>query len=125
MFTSKKPAKNFANEPGRCRVVAVYGHPDGRMLAVRVCGNLAQRFKDDVAFEFSWWGFKYLKEPGIAHQAVRAATNADLIFISPGSTDELPWEVKAWFDLWLPQRKSLEGALVVLRNEPAAPNQVN
>jgi hypothetical protein len=115
--------KKFENEPGKCRVVAVYNHLDSRALAVRVCEDLAQQFKDDVAFEFSWWGFKYLKEPGIAHSAMRAATKADLIFISPGSTDELPSEVKAWFDSWLPQRQALEGALVVLRNEPAARNQ--
>lgn len=110
----------FENEPAKCRVVAVYDHPDSRALTVRVCEDLAHQFKGDVAFEFSWWRFKYLKELRIAHQAVRAATTADLIFISPGPTDELPSEVKAWFDSWLPQRRTLEGALVVLRNEPAA-----
>src|SRR5215469_18601593 len=67
--------------PEVCQVAMVYEDPATRDYAIQLCDSLSRKFQDDLEFEFTWWGFKYLSDPEIAQQASRAAAEADLIVV--------------------------------------------
>ena len=105
----------FWPKPEVCTVVVLYADPITRSAAVELCDNLAKKFGTEMDFEFTWWGFKYLNDEEIGRQAASAALTADLILVSIQRAEDLPLEVKAWFEKWLSERESSEGALVVLQ----------
>jgi len=96
-------------------VVVLYANTTARDAAVQLCDNLAKKFGSEMDFEFTWWGFKYLCDEEIGKQAASAALAADLILVAIEREEDLPLEVKAWFEKWLSDRESSEGALVVLQ----------
>jgi hypothetical protein len=66
-------------------------------------------------FQITWCRFKYFNDPAVASEAAEIAAQADLIIVAIQRVQELPLEVKAWFERWLPARESTEGALVLLQ----------
>ena len=50
---------------------------------------------------------------------------ADLIIVAIQRAQDLPLEVKAWFERWLPARESTEGALVLLQTSEEPPSPQN
>jgi hypothetical protein len=107
-----------------CTALVIYEDVATRDAAVRLCDALAQKFRSDLEFDITWWRFKYLSEPEIGRQAAQAATEADFIVVSVHSTEDLPLEVKAWFERWLSNRRVSEGALVVLQTPVEAASAV-
>jgi hypothetical protein len=95
-------------------VLVLYEDIPARNAAVELCDHLTAKFGAELEFEFTWWGFRYLSEEEIAKQAAGAALTADLILVSVPHAEDLPLEVKAWFERWLSDREPAEGALVVL-----------
>jgi len=73
-------------------------------------------------FEITWCRFKYFSDPAVASEAAEIAAQADLIIVSIQRAQDLPLEVKAWFERWLPNRESSDGALVLLQTseEPSS-----
>jgi hypothetical protein len=106
-------------------VLVIYEDAPTRDRAVRLCDALVSKFSPDLEFEFTWWRFKFLSDPDLALQAAQAALEADLILVSVQRTEDLPLEVKAWFERWLSDRQPSEGALVVLHtpDEAILPDQ--
>ena len=100
-------------------MVVLYEDVATRDAAVELCDTLTAKFGADLEFEFTWWGFRYLADDEIAKQAAGAALAADLILVSVRQAEDLPLEVKAWFERWLSDRQPAEGALVVLESSPA------
>jgi hypothetical protein len=92
----------------------VYEDPATRDYAIQLCDSLSQKFQDDLEFEFTWWGFKYLSDPEIAQQASQAAAEADLIVVCVHRSGIFPSEVQKWFEAWSSERQLPEGALVVV-----------
>jgi len=113
----------FWRKPEVCSVVVLYEDVATRDAAVELCDTLTARFGAELEFEFTWWGFRYLAEEEIAKQAASAALAADLILVSVRKPEDLPLEVKAWFERWLSDREPAEGALVVLQTEKETPQQ--
>jgi hypothetical protein len=60
------------------------------------------------------WEIGDLTRLGILSDAVRFATVADVIVVSVCATEELPPDLCAWIDAWLPRRHRRAGALVAL-----------
>jgi hypothetical protein len=115
--------RNKGGEPAkRCAVVSIYEDLGGRDLLLQLCNSLARKFKDDLEFQFDWWRFKYLADPEIAMEAAQSATRADLILLTAQSS-ELPVDVQRWFERWLPNRESGEGALVLVQPSPKGASQ--
>ena len=100
--------------PEVCTVLIVYEDLPTRERAVSLCDALVRKFTPELDFEFTWWRFKFLSDAHIAHQAAQAALQADLILVSIHRAEDLPLEIKAWFERWLSDRHPSEGALVVL-----------
>ena len=98
----------------RCAVVSIYEDIGGRDLLIQLCDSLVRKFKDDLEFQFDWWRFKYLADPGMAMEAAQKAAQADLILLAPRSPD-LPGYVEGWFEGWLPNREASAGALVLVQ----------
>jgi len=103
----------------RCSIVSIYEDRGDRDLLFGLCDSLAWTFKDDLEFTTDWWRFKYLADPEIGFEAAQSATDADLILLAARSP-ELPTEVKRWFETWLPNRTSPNGALVFVPSAPRA-----
>jgi hypothetical protein len=95
--------------------VVLYEDAATRDAAVELCDKQVKKFGAELDFEFTWWGFKYLNDEEIGRQAASAAMAADLILVSVVRAEDLPLEVKAWFERWLSERQPSEGALVVLQ----------
>jgi hypothetical protein len=51
-------------------------------------------------------------------EAAQKAAQADLILLASQSS-ELPVHVQAWFEGWLPNRESADGALVLVQPSPS------
>jgi hypothetical protein len=98
----------------QCSVTVVYQDTPGRERAIWLCHHLVREFWAEIDFKFNWWRFRYLAEAGIAEAAAQAAADSDIIIVSARVADELPREVRDWFDSWTVSRESREAALVVL-----------
>jgi hypothetical protein len=98
-----------------CAIVVLYDDNPSRDAAIRLCNSLEKVFQPELDFEISWCRFKYFIDPAVASEAAEIASKADLILIAIQQEDDLPLEVKAWFERWLPVKNSSEGALVVLQ----------
>jgi hypothetical protein len=83
---------------------------------MRLCKSLEQVFNGDLDFEITWCRFRYFSDPAVASEAAEVAADADVILVSTPSAEDLPLEVKAWFERWLPNRKASEGAIVLLQS---------
>jgi len=103
----------------QCEMAIFYDDDFARDRALDLCGRLTGRFHQDPAFDFSWWRIRHLKDPAVAQLAAKAATRADLLFVS-SSRDEPPVELKEWVKQWLPRRKGHEGALVTWVNRSSS-----
>jgi hypothetical protein len=112
-------------ETGVCAIVVLYEDNSSRDAAIRLCKTLEKIFDTELDFEITWCRFKYFSDPAVASEAAEIAAQADLIIISIQRAQELPLEVKAWFERWLPDRESTEGAIVLLENAEELPASAN
>ncbi len=100
--------------PERCTVAVVYEDGAARDLTIQICEDLAQKFSDDLQFEFSWWRFKYLSDEEIARRAAETTEVADLILVSVNTPEGFSPAVKAWFEEWA-ARRTADGAIALVR----------
>jgi hypothetical protein len=110
-------------ETGVCAIVVLYEDNSSRDAAIHLYQTLEKVFHEDLDFEITWCRFKYFNDPTVASEAAQIASQADLIIVAIQRAQDLPLEVKAWFERWLPNRESTEGALVLLQTseEPPSP----
>ncbi len=96
------------------RGVVVYEDKRTRERALRLSDALLRRFWSDIEFNFSWWRFDYLGDPGLANDAREAAVRSDWILFSAHGGRELPLTVRNWIESWSNKRVNPAGALVAL-----------
>jgi len=104
--------------PEKCGVMVLYEEVPSRDVALKVCDRLSQNFADDLEFEFTWWGLRYLGDSQVSIEASRFAMDADLIIVAVSRTSTLSMEVLSWFERSLLGRRSGGGALAVLQTQP-------
>jgi len=112
-------------ETGVCAIVVLYEDNSSRDAAIGLCEALKKTFHEDLDFEITWCRFKYFNDPAVASEAAEIAVRADLIVVSIPRAQDLPLEVKAWFERWLPARESTEGAFVLLQTSEEPPGLQN
>jgi hypothetical protein len=98
--------------------MVLYEEVPSRDLALRVCDRLSQNFADDLDFEFTWWGLRYLGDAQVSIEASRFAMEADLIIVAVSRTAMLSMELLSWFERSLLGRRSPGGALAVFQTSP-------
>lgn len=94
-------------------VAVAYQNPLTGKWAEDACKRVAQlvgmKYIHSAAWEIS-----DLTRPENLCDAVRFATLADVIVVSVCASEELPPDLYAWIDAWLPRRHRRAGALVAL-----------
>ncbi len=111
-------------DTGVCAIVALYEDNSSRDAAIRLCNSLEKVFDSELEFEITWCRFKYFSDPDVASEAAELAARADVILVSVPCAQDLPLEVKAWFERWLSKWKTSEGAVVLLQSSEPAPGAV-
>ena len=106
--TTVAPESQFA-----LNVVTVFQDAPARQWAMQVYSKVSRLVGDDCIWS-TWWEIRRLAVPAILSEAVQAAAEADVVVVSLQAADELPLELCAWMEAWLPRRQLDEGALVAL-----------
>lgn len=116
----------WAAENKPCRGAVLYEGSPGRGVAMDLFQRLSQTFHDDLHFDLTWWRFKYLSHPRIAHEAVEVAAEADLLALALPESRPLPAPIKSWLEEWSARRRRVKGgqtgALVALA-KPLEPRE--
>lgn len=97
-----------------CIGVVLYPDHDARYRAMQLCSRITQRFQNLIDLEFRWWRFQYLQDPILMGQAIQEVLPANIIILSYHSGMRLPDEVKAFYEVWVDQRKKGPGAIIGL-----------
>jgi hypothetical protein len=103
-----------APTPSGVRVLMMYDDLSAGNRAMRLLDSLQHHCGREMTFQSDMWKFDTLRAPSIAKLAAQDAGNADVIIVSAHGSEELPEEVKAWFNLWAGQRISHPTTLVAL-----------
>lgn len=106
---------------GVCAIVVLYEDNPSRDAAISLCNSLQQIFNSELDFEITWCRFKYFSDPAVAAEAADRAAQANVVLVSVPRAQDLPLEVKAWFERWLSRRQTSEGALVLLQGSEPEP----
>ncbi|MGD1088428.1 MAG: hypothetical protein ABR955_06845 [Verrucomicrobiota bacterium] len=94
-------------------IVGIYQDMLTRYWAMQTC-HWATQFAREGRVQNQWFNVNSLNDPGIFADAVRAALAADVIVVSVHAADELPPDLRVWFEAWLPRRPTRVGALSAL-----------
>jgi hypothetical protein len=103
------------------KIAVVYQDTLSQSWAIQMCRPVRQKFGGENV-ESTWHSVHSLSDPEILVEAAQAALAADVIVIAIHAADELPPELCAWIDVWLPRRLARVGALAALigvTGEPA------
>lgn len=101
-------------ESGPCRGVVLYPDEGARHRALQFSEKIVKRFEDQIYFDFRWWKLKFLRDSILMGQAIQEASAAQILLFSYRSGLSLTDEVKAFFELWIDQRKKGPCAIVGL-----------
>jgi len=96
-----------------CHFLAMCEDANAHAKAMEICGGIMGRFGDELAFAFSFWKFKDLKDPASAHWAVEAVARADILLLSLTGRD-LTLEANRWLDACVQVRTKAGGALALM-----------
>jgi hypothetical protein len=100
-----------------CKIVIVYEDTVARARGMMVSERLAERFGEDLDFEFKWWSFHRLASPEHAMRTKVIAAAADIVLFCPRST-ELPSGVSEWLESWSEVQSHADAAMAVVLTEP-------
>lgn len=112
--TPRSPLRDIVWEP-KCPfdLAVAYEDKETRGRALHLYDHLAQQLLDDYDFQGSWWKLDCLSQPTLLRQAVRAATDANMIVVSIRARPQLPPNLERWLAECLSRRLPAHGALVV------------
>ena len=96
------------------RVVVAYGDFDAGRRAMDACKLILSELGDEVEFRSGMWKFDLLRNARLNQRASGQAIDADVIIVATSLGADLPPEVKAWIEGWVPQKRGRTGALVAL-----------
>ena len=103
------------------KIAVVYQDTLAQDWAIQMCRPVRQKFGGENV-QNTWHSVCSLSDPETLVEAAQAALAADVIVVAVHAADELPPELCAWIDVWLPRRLARVGALAALigvAGEPA------
>jgi hypothetical protein len=98
----------------QCSVTVIYEDTEARQRALSLSHHLVRAFWADIDFQFTWWRYRFLEDPALVDAAARATAQAHVIVFSASSSYIPPEPIRNWIELWVPQRKTAEGVLLIL-----------
>jgi hypothetical protein len=102
------------------KIAVVYQDTLAQSWAIQMCRPVRQKFGVEN-IQNTWHSVYSLSDPEVLLEAVNAALAADVIVIAVHAADEMPPELCAWIDVWLPRRLARVGALAALIGVPGEP----
>ena len=99
------------------KVLMVYEDLDTGNRVMRVLDSLQHRCGNEVFFQTEMWKSDILGCPPMGRMAAEAALETDVIIVSAHGSAPLSDEVKAWFKMWIGNRKQHSATLVALLND--------
>ena len=102
------------------KIAVVYQDTLAQSWAIQMCRPVRQKFGGEHVHN-TWHSVHSLGDPEILVEAAQAALAADVIVVAVHAADELPPELCAWIDVWLPRRLARVGALAALIGVPGEP----
>jgi hypothetical protein len=94
-------------------IAGVYQDSVTREWAMQYCRR-GTRIVGEECVQTTWHDANSLGDPPIFHEAVSAAAAADVIVVSLHAAEDLPIQLYAWIESWLPRRFLRMGALAAL-----------
>jgi hypothetical protein len=88
-----------------------------RKWATQVCDQVT-RLAGEGACRCTWWEIGRLSDPDVLMDASLMTMVADVVLVSIYDAKELPINLCAWIDTWLPNRCLPMGALIALISVP-------
>jgi len=95
------------------KIAVVYQDTLAQSWAIQMCRPVRQKFGGENV-QNTWHSVRSLSDPEILVEAANAAFAADVIVVAIHAADEMPPELCAWIDVWLPRRLARVGALAAL-----------
>jgi hypothetical protein len=86
--------------------------PDG-LRAKQALDSLVHHLNVKTEIAVNLWKFSLLRDPDLQREAVHSATQANVVFLSPGRNRELPVPVRCWLQDWSKRHEKRPCALVV------------
>jgi hypothetical protein len=102
------------DKPPSFSVVMAYEDFSTGQRALGIYRRLVSELGHRCLFNSHMWKFNFLKFPKLREMAAEEAMNADMIIISVHGGENLPGEVKTWFEQALDPKKTVPSALVLL-----------
>jgi hypothetical protein len=102
------------------KIAVVYQDTLAQSWAIQMCRPVRQQFGGENV-QNTWHSVHSLSDPEILVEAAEAALAADVIVVAVHAADELPPELCAWIDVWLPRRLARVGTLAALIGVPGEP----
>jgi len=113
-------AAGFNVEPKTAfHVLMVYEDLAAGKRAMDTCKFLMAQVEEEIKFRTSMWKFGILQNPKLGELAVGDALEADVIIVAARGQQELPPQVKAWMETWVPQKRGQAVALIAILARPA------
>jgi hypothetical protein len=116
----EKPSVEFDPADYALRVVVVHEEGTSRLWAEQLCQRVAQLVGAEC-LRSTGWSVRQLTLPSLFQEAVEAAIAADVILVSVSCGEQMPSELCAWIEAWLPRRPRRAGALLAIFPKPARP----
>jgi len=95
-------------------VFSLYAGKKSADLASLVCNSLREKLGAAFQMSQSTWNAELLKNRKLRVLAAREAVQSDVVIMATPECDELPKEIRNWFELWRNRRRAAPSALVAL-----------
>src|SRR3954454_9912623 len=95
-------------------IVVLCENDEGRAAAVAFCDRLVKQFWSSCEFDIHWLSFDDLSNQTKFNRAVSQARSAAMLICSMRPGSDIPHELQAWAEAWLPQRGEREGSIIAL-----------
>ncbi|MGD0743869.1 MAG: hypothetical protein ABSA45_01830 [Verrucomicrobiota bacterium] len=102
-------------------IALLYEDTPTRKWAAQVCDQVTRLAGND-AVRCTWWEISRLSDPDVLMDASLMTMVADVVLVSIYDAKELPVNLSAWTDTWLPNRCLPMGALIALISVPGQLN---
>lgn len=118
--TAEEAVDPLGEASERVHLVLVFEDELTRQRALLLCER-TMRVLGPETVQFRQWSVARLLEASSFPAALAAALRADVLMVALYAGEDVPGDLAAWTDLWLPRRAFRPGALVALLGVPHLP----
>lgn len=114
---------SFEADDSEMRIVVLYSDQCAANKMTEVYGRLVQQLRGICRAKGTWWSMDLLQREELFETSLRAATQADLLFLAVEAQSGLSARIRSWLEAALrdaPKRECAVAALLGSNGEPAS-----